>query len=131
MTFRSPSVLAVAAFAGAAAAQDCVWNELAAGPGLYGEFAYHTALGRVVFVEEAYPSLRVWAWDGAAWTLVNSQGPPSRAWYKIADDSIRHRLVLFGGSSASTHLVDTWEWDGSAWMQVALTGPPPRSQHAM
>ena len=50
----------------------------------------------------------------------------------MAYDSVRQRVVLFGGMGSSGALGDTWEWDGGAWLQRSpLSSPPPRSLHAM
>jgi hypothetical protein len=37
------------------------------------------------------------------------------------------RLVLFGGSSATSLLGDTWTWDGTSWTQQMVTGPSART----
>jgi hypothetical protein len=53
----------------------------------------------------------------------------------LAYDSIRGRVVLFGGSTAGfsgNTLAETWEWDGSSWVQRApAISPPARAGHAM
>ncbi|MFT3837211.1 MAG: kelch repeat-containing protein [Myxococcaceae bacterium] len=49
----------------------------------------------------------------------------------MAYDSVRHKVVLFGGNSSSTTLNDTWEYDGTNWTQVATTGPGAREYFAM
>lgn len=76
-----------------------------------------------------------WSWDGSSWS-VNSPGgevPQARTGTAIAYDSIRDRIVLFGGLSAlGEALGDTWEWDGTAWQQKAPSlNPNPRFDHAM
>ncbi len=61
--------------------------------------------------------------------------PAARNGPGFAADSVRHRLVLFGGSSADlggTDLADTWEWDGTSWEQkFPAVAPSARSYHAM
>jgi hypothetical protein len=49
----------------------------------------------------------------------------------MAFDSVRQRIVLFGGWGFSGELNDTWEWDGTEWIQVGDTGPSPREGHSM
>lgn len=71
-----------------------------------------------------------WTWDGNTWTQAQNAGPSARYGHAMAYDSIRDRIVLFGGLGA-TQLGDTWEWDGTDWTQVADSGPVPRSGHAM
>ncbi len=57
--------------------------------------------------------------------------PRGRYWSSMVYDSIRQRVVLFGGTNdAADPMNDTWEWDG-AWRRVATTGPAPRERHAM
>ena len=47
--------------------------------------------------------------------------PPARMDSAMALDSVRGRVVLFGGSNENQALLDdTWEWDGSAWLQRTL-----------
>jgi hypothetical protein len=47
----------------------------------------------------------------------------------MAYDAARQRLVLFGGSSATSH---TWTWDGSAWArQQPATEPPTETPKTM
>jgi hypothetical protein len=79
-----------------------------------------------------------WEYDGAAWTNRQLAPPaaPSPRWiHRMAYDTQRARIVLFGGASPGAVLGDTWEFDGQAWTQVA-TAPPPgapsaRYGHAM
>jgi hypothetical protein len=71
-----------------------------------------------------------WEWDGEVWTQVADTGPSARRGHALAFDSVRARVLLFGGRGASA-LGDTWAWDGEAWTQVADTGPSPRNGHAM
>ncbi len=48
----------------------------------------------------------------------------------MAYDSIRNKVVLFGGYNGSTDLGDTWEFmwtpTSQSWIRVALAGPSPR-----
>jgi len=48
----------------------------------------------------------------------------------MAYDSVRGKVVLFGGASAN-YFGDTWEWDGNSWSQRSNDGPAPRYLHAM
>ncbi len=66
-----------------------------------------------------------------AWRQAATAGPGARRNPGVAYDSVRGRLVLFGGSNDSGPLGDTWEWDGSTWAQKATTGPSPRTGQAM
>ena len=76
-----------------------------------------------------------WLWDGEGWReVIPALSPPPRYGHAMAYDSIRHRVVLFGGLRPSevTGYNDTWEWDGSTWTPaIVANSPPERSGHAM
>ena len=46
-------------------------------------------------------------------------------------DSVRERVVLFGGTDFTTALEDTWEWDGVDWRRLEVVGPIGRHRAAM
>jgi hypothetical protein len=48
-----------------------------------------------------------WEWDGKRWTQRQDMGPTSRVGAAMDFDSVRSRIVLFGGSSGSG---ETWEY---------------------
>jgi hypothetical protein len=70
-----------------------------------------------------------WAWDGANWTEVSSADlPPKRSNPGMAYDSIRGRIMLYGGSGIpASQAGDMWEWDLSGWMRRTEPSPPARS----
>lgn len=71
-------------------------------------------------------------YDGRVWSVRSSASAPSaRAWHTMAYDSIRGRVVLFGGRNGNLRHVDTWEWDGQQWELRATTGPPASAEHSM
>lgn len=73
-------------------------------------------------------------WDGLSWLeLPSVVSPPPRMNPGATFDSVRQRLVLFGGrTSTFTALDDTWEWDGVNWSQQNPTNRPAgRYDHAM
>lgn len=75
-------------------------------------------------------------WDGLTWTPIvphNASAPSKRQSHAMAYDSIRGRLVLFGGTTSTGRKADTWEWDGVRWSDVspASSSPSPRNLHAM
>ncbi len=77
-----------------------------------------------------------WEWDGMAWVLAATDGPPPVVDFAMAYDEQHQVVVLFGGSqysSGSGFSVkgDTWEWDGVSWTLRATNGPEPRALHAM
>ena len=62
-----------------------------------------------------------WKWDGSNWTKLNPVSSPStRISHSMAFDSIRGKVVLFGGShfGVASPENDTWEWDGSNWTEI-------------
>lgn len=66
------------------------------------------------------------------WVQVSTNAPGARHSHAMAYDSVRGRVVLFGGEDVvGNNLADTWEWDGTTWLQVATTGPSARFGHAM
>jgi len=102
---------------------------------------YDSGRGKVVLFggEDDDNSLNdIWEWDGAnsTWTDVTPEGdkPSARNDHAMAYDSIRGKVVLFGGSDSSL-VQDTWEWDGvtGTWTDVTPSGDKPcaRSGHAM
>jgi hypothetical protein len=86
-----------------------------------------------------------WELDASGWTehcqvWTACPRPPARDSAGLAYDSLRQRLVLFGGrifTDPETVYSDTWEWDGTAWSQVCgqgtecSGGPSARCDHAM
>lgn len=67
------------------------------------------------------------------WTNMKAGDPkPSkRALFATAYDSIRGKLVLFGGSADSGE-DETWEWDGISWTKLdPVHKPTPREAPAM
>ena len=77
----------------------------------------------------------LWSFDLSAnrWTELTGQiQPPARQHYGMAFDTVRGRLILFGGSGSEL-LNDTWLYDvqSGGWQPGTLSGPPPspRSRH--
>jgi hypothetical protein len=67
------------------------------------------------------PFNQVWAWTGADWQLLSSNGPPPMSQVAAAFDAEHHELVVFGGftNSSSDPSSTTWTWDGSTWTKRA------------
>jgi hypothetical protein len=65
------------------------------------------------------------------WVPTATTGPSPRSGHAMVYDSVRQRVVLFGGEAAPLqYLGDTWEWDGATWTLVDNAGPA-RKDHAM
>jgi hypothetical protein len=85
---------------------------------------------------------QTWSWDGA-WTLLCgtgsacSQTPSARADSQMTYDTVRDRLVMFGGAFPSGANTDQlWERGSSGWVQLcgagtACSGPTGAYTHAM
>lgn len=71
-----------------------------------------------------------WEWNGVAWSQV-AAGPQARSSYGMAYDSLRGKVVLFGGANQNSLFRDTWEWDGAGWQLRSTSGPTARGGHAM
>ena len=64
-----------------------------------------------------------WEWDGSAWNRRAVAGPSARDGFGIVWDSMRGRVVLFGGWDTAANN-DCWEWDGASWSRRTISGPP-------
>jgi len=96
------------------------------------------------FILMAYDSFRdrtvlldawgaTWELSGIKWVQVAppEAGPGLRSFSAMVYDSIRHRVVSFGGRVLNVGLSsETWEWDGAAWTLRASIGPA-RDYHSM
>ena len=67
-----------------------------------------------------------WEFDGVAWSEVSltNPAPQAREAHSMGYDSVRGRVVMFGGLDGSS-LGDTWEFDGLDWENVT---PPSNPQ---
>jgi hypothetical protein len=78
-----------------------------------------------------------WLWDGRSWKQLDVTGPPARSAAMAAYDSVRHEVVLFGGSGPGgvgpgLYFNDTWAWDGSRWRLLEPAHKPdPRMRAAI
>ncbi|MCA8952803.1 MAG: hypothetical protein KDE27_25055 [Planctomycetes bacterium] len=62
-------------------------------------------------------NFETWEYDGAEWRMrVPDHSPTPRVNTMLAYDSLRQRVVLFGGTRG-TRVDDTWEWDGNDWLR--------------
>jgi hypothetical protein len=73
------------------------------------------------------PAPITWIWDGQSWSIRSTSGPPARVYHAMTWDSIRERVVLFGGG-LTIAFNDTWEWDGQTWTEMTIAGPVPPAQ---
>jgi Galactose oxidase, central domain len=76
--------------------------------------------------------------NGGAWSLLNGLGtgaPSARSTPTAVYDSLRRRMIVFGGDEGSTRRNDTWSLDlggNPSWVQLfpAGTAPPARAGHS-
>ena len=72
---------------------------------------------------------QTWTWNGSQWALVSTSGPAPRFNFSMTYDTVRQRVVLFGGSDANLNeFGDTWEWDGTQWTHVSDQDILPRGE---
>jgi hypothetical protein len=78
-----------------------------------------------------------WEWDGVQWEKRTGSScesekcricssfscPSARSFHSMAYDSIRNRMILFGGADDGDHLEDLWEWDGDKWIKIVPKDP--------
>ena len=57
----------------------------------------------------AAPRGDTWVWDGKVWTQRQDIGPPGRSGHAVVFDTVRQRVMLFGGEIAGAVVGDTWE----------------------
>lgn len=70
-----------------------------------------------------------WEWDGTAWTeRIAASAPSPRSHHAMAYDSVRQRVVMFGGRDPAVGgtavEANVWEWDGATWT-ARVTSPDP------
>ena len=77
--------------------------------------------GHTVTEKERHWLGDTWEWDGKTWLRKHVDGPSPRNSPAMAYDSIRKKVVLFGGRTSEGLSGETWEWDGTSWVEV-ITG---------
>jgi len=123
--------------AGTAAAVACLscsgqqisWRELQMVAHRSYDMTYDLRRGRHVAVSAG----RTIEWDGAAWHSCSSpHAPESRCGHRLVYDTVRGRVLLFGGRARTACPQDLWEYDGVDWLQhQPATAPVGRTDHAM
>ena len=90
--------------------------------------AFDELRGRIVIWKQNV----LWEWSGNEWwrrAAPQTLPSPDRL-YESAYDSIRHRLVLFGGQRNNVSLDETWEYDGVDWVRLTpAISPAARIEH--
>ncbi|HEX3746262.1 MAG TPA: putative Ig domain-containing protein [Bryobacteraceae bacterium] len=58
--------------------------------------------------------------------LAPAFSPADRSNNSMFYDSVRSKVIMFGGNGDTTDLGDTLSWDGTNWTTAATSGPAPR-----
>jgi len=77
-----------------------------------------------------------WQFDGASWKRIETDTTPeARSGHAMIYDSIKNRLLVFGGKNENGDLLnDLWSWDGTNWELLAEgdpADPAPRQSHRL
>jgi hypothetical protein len=75
----------------------------------------------------------LWEWNPTAntWTMLTpAMKPPARYAFAMAYDSLRDRIVVWGGNGISGNN-DTWLFDGTNWSKFTSTSPAWRADSVM
>lgn len=114
------------------------WTQLAPAtspPGRFGaQLIYDSARGVAVMygglataISIPPPTNQTWEWNGTTWTQATPvANAGNRYRYGACFDSLRSRVVMFGGSTSQLGLLSnqTWEYEGTTWTQVTTVGNP-------
>jgi hypothetical protein len=109
---------------------------------LHAALAYDSSRQRVVLFggtptsNGVSPFSDTWEYDGTTWEQrTPATAPPARSEHALAYDSVRQRVVLFGGTNTAftpPFFGDTWEWDGTSWLlRSPAASPGARTDTAM
>lgn len=88
--------------------------------------------------QRSYDSNETWAWTGTRWVQrFPAHAPSGRAGQSMVYDSLRGRVVLFGGrqqtgdinSGEIVTLNDTWFYDNNDWTQLGEGSDAPRGRY--
>ena len=118
-----------------------LWQLEPASPVGSGRLVYDEHRRRVVLLDAiattVSPSetrvLRSWSWDGRKWDLLTGAGPSWRVVNTAVYDSLRRRIVMYGGTTipSTGSLAETWQTDGVTWAEMAGASVEGRDHHAM
>lgn len=95
-----------------------------------GAMAFDSARGVCVQVDQS----GVWEWNGTAWTQRSGllPGMPLSR-HCMAYDTVRQRVITYGGGNSSAGPAGMWEWDGAAptWTPLSVAFPGSRDYAAI
>lgn len=137
-----PQLLSVLVAAGVVSAQSWTQMNPPSAPTLRraGAMAFDGVGNRLLMHGGLDPSTsslidETWSYNGITWTLVApTSGMPGRWGHQLVRDTLRNRLITFGGRSPTMNLPanDTYAWNGTGWVQLLPTAvPTPRHLYGM
>lgn len=100
------------------------WREAATtGPDVTNRVPASVFDGSVIVMVGDASGEHVWTWDGSSWSQRPDPAltPPFRQWHRIAYDTARQRVVMYGGTKTD---LDTWEWNGATWFKLSSMSLP-------
>ena len=72
-----------------------------------------------------------WEWSGGRWNQrFPAHAPGARSGHDLVYDSLRERLVLFGGHAGKTDFNDTWLYKNNDWTRIETADSPSVRQLA-
>ena len=75
----------------------------------------------------AYVLDETWEWEGTRWIhRYPAHAPAARFSHSMTYDSIRERIVLFGGSDTLAEFNDTWVYENRDWKQIETPNAPAK-----
>ena len=83
-------------------------------------------LHRTDDIEERIELNDTWIYKDDQWLKVGGKGPGARSSFGMTYDSLRDRVIIFGGRKNAVLMGDTWEFDGDTWIRVSESGPEAR-----
>jgi hypothetical protein len=116
------------------------WTRLCTGCGpgerTFHSMVYDSARDRIVlFGGSDFPVTThhgdVWEWDGTSWAQITPGGsaPSARRSAYMAYDSLRERVVLFGGRNGASVFDNVYEYDGTDWTGPVTPATRPSARH--
>jgi hypothetical protein len=79
-----------------------------------------------------------WEWDAdQGWQQICGDDcasdfccePDPRHDHRMVYDSLKQRVLMFGGTNDDSEFDDVWAYDGTGWHEVDAEGPSPRAGH--
>lgn len=67
-----------------------------------------------------------WQWNGVRWVQrFPANSPSGRSAFVMVYDSLRERILIYGGTRGATALAETWAYKDGNWTNLEPASPPP------